>query len=114
MIILNIHKSKSIFNINPLVHGRFSRPITHIENGFKEFLNIHIAYPYFFFKFPVLSVLGLKRPQNLTFFINVKTKIFNFQYFPKSPSEMNSTHPFCPILIPNPPYVIFYFSSFCL
>ena len=30
-----------------------------------------------------------------------------FLYFPKIPSEMNSTHPFYPILIPNTPYVKF-------
>ena len=28
-------------------------------------------------------------------------KIFIFEYFLKIPSEMNSTHPFYPILIPN-------------
>ena len=27
------------------------------------------------------------------------------EYFPKIPSEMNSTHPFYPILIPNTSYV---------
>ena len=30
---------------NPSDHGRFSRPITHIENGIKRFLYVHIAYP---------------------------------------------------------------------
>ena len=37
--------------VNPFVHGRFSRPITHIENDIKRFLYIHIAYPYFCLKF---------------------------------------------------------------
>ena len=35
----------------------------------------------------------------------IQTKIFIFKYFPKIPSEMNSTHPFYPILIPNTLYV---------
>ena len=35
---------------------------------------------------------------------NVRTKILIFEYFPKIPSEMISTHPFYPILIPNTPY----------
>ena len=36
-------------------------------------------------------------------------------YFQKVPSEMNSTHPFYPILIPNNPYMWnFYLTSFCL
>ena len=47
------------------------------------------------------------RPQNLTLFKNVKPKIFSFEYFQKIPSEMNSTHPFYPIFIPNTPYVKF-------
>ena len=55
IIILNI------FDINPCVHGRFFRPIihggggvvcpppiTHIENGIKRFLYIHIASLFFF------------------------------------------------------------------
>ena len=46
-------------------------------------------------------------PQNLTFLKNVRTKIYIFEYFPKIPSEMNSTHPFYPILIPNTPHVKF-------
>ena len=33
------------------------------------------------------------------------TKTFIFEYFPKIPSEMNSTHPFYPILIPNTSFV---------
>ena len=32
---------------------------------------------------------------------NFKTKIFIFEYFPNIPSEMNSTHPVYPILIPT-------------
>ena len=31
------------------------------------------------------------------FIKNSKTKILIFEYFPKIPSEMNSTHPFYPI-----------------
>ena len=54
-------------------------PITHLENGIKRFLYIHIA-----------------------------------KSFPKIPSEMNSTHPFYPILIPNTPYVKFSFFFFGL
>ena len=49
------------------------------------------------------------RPENLTFFKIFKTKIFIFEYFPKIPSVMNSTHPFYPILIHNTPYIKFRF-----
>ena len=34
--------------------------------------------------------------------LNFETKIFISKYFPKIPSEMNSTHPFYHILIPTP------------
>ena len=107
---------KNLFN--PLVHGRFSRPIlkilnieiTHIENGIKRFLYIQHTHslPLIFLKnFSVLMVLGLKKASTFAFFKNVKTKIFIFVYFPKFPSEINSTHPFYPILILNTPYVKF-------
>ena len=46
-----------------------------------------------------------KKPYNMPFFKKFKTKIFIFEYFPKIPLEMNSTHPFYPILIPNTSYV---------
>ena len=159
--------------VNPLVHGRFSRPIihgeghcspptTHIENGIKRFVYAHIAYPWNLLEnFSFLRVLGLKkalillwfrdsnfrppslaskwyqtiplythslplifwgknfsfegaRPQDLTFFKNVKTKIFIFENFPKIPSKINSTHPFHPILIPNAPYMKFLLFIFWL
>ena len=58
-------------------------------------------------KFSVLRELGLKRPQNLTFFKNVKNQNLHFWIFSKIPSEMNSNDPFYPILIPNTPYVKF-------
>ena len=49
-----------------------------------------------------MRVLGLKRHQNFTFSKKkYGPKIFIFEYFSKIASEMNSTHPFCPILIPN-------------
>ena len=41
----------------------------------------------------------------MAFFKNLKTKIYIVEYFPKIPLEMNSTHPFSPILIPDTPYV---------
>ena len=47
----------------------------------------------------------------ILFFGKFKNKIFIFEYFPKIHSEMNSTHPYYSILIPNTPYVIFF--SFC-
>ena len=51
-----------LFHLNPFVHGRFSRPITYIENGIIRFLYIHIAYPKFWLKkISVLRVLGLKK-----------------------------------------------------
>ena len=55
-------------------------------------------------KFSILRMLGLKNPQNLTFKNQIKTKIFS-DYFPKFSSEINSTLPFNPILIPNTSYV---------
>ena len=45
------------------------------------------------------------------FFQNFKNKIFIFKYFPKNHSEMTSTHPFYPILIPNTSYVKFVFKK---
>ena len=54
-----------------------------------------------------LRMLCLKKPYNMDFFKKFKTKIFIFEYYPKIPLEMNSTHPFYPILIPNIPYVKF-------
>ena len=62
----------------------------------------------FLSKFSVLMVLGLKNWS----LKKLNPKIFIFEYFPKIPSEMNSTYPIYPILIPNTPYVKF--SSFCL
>ena len=52
-----------------------------------------------------LRMLCLKKPYNMDFFKKFKTKIFIFEYYPKIPLEMNSTHPFYPILIPNTSYV---------
>ena len=40
----------------------------------------------------------LKRPQNLTFFPRCQNQNINFEYFPKIPSEKNSS---CPFLIPT-------------
>ena len=39
--------------------------------------------------------------KNLTHFKRFKTKIFIFENFPKISIEMNFTHPFYPIFIPN-------------
>ena len=87
--------------LNPLTHGRFHRPITHIANSIKQFLYIHIVYPKFFLlRIFSFRVLGLKKASKFDLFKNVKTKIFIFGYFPRIPSEMNYTHPFYPILIP--------------
>ena len=49
---------------------------------------------------------GYLKKQGQTFFQNLY-----FEYFPKIYSEMNSTHPFYLILIPNKSYVKY---SFCL
>ena len=54
-------------------------------------------------------ILNPVRHQYLTFFKNVKTKILIFEYFQKISSEMNSTYPFYPILMPTTPYVFFFF-----
>ena len=61
-------------------------------------------------KLSVLRALGLKDASK--FGKNVNPKILIFEYFSKIPSEMNSTHPFYPILIPNTPYVKFFFFLF--
>ena len=42
----------------------------------------------------IYRVLCLKKPLNMPFLKNVKTKILIFEYFSTIPSEMNSTHPF--------------------
>ena len=55
--------------------------------------------------FSVLRVLGLKKASKFELFLKSKTKILIFEYFPKIPSKMISTHPFYPILIPNTAYV---------
>ena len=47
----------------------------------------------------------------MPFFKKFKTKIFIFEYCPKIPLEMNSTHPFYLFLIPNTSYVKFSFCS---
>ena len=68
----------------------------------RRFLYAHIAYPWNFLeKISVLRVLGLKKASKFDLFQKCKTKIFIFEYFPKLPSEMNSTHTFYPILLPN-------------
>ena len=47
------------------------------------------------------DVLGLKKTSKFYFLKNFKPRIFIFEYFPKISSEMDSTHPYYPILIPN-------------
>ena len=61
-------KADAYINLNPLVHGRFFRPITQIENGIKRFFYIHRAYPQFFCLILVLRVLGLKNASKFDIF----------------------------------------------
>ena len=53
----------------------------------------------------VIYTVYVYNTNNMRFFKKFKTKIFIFDYYPKMPLEMNSTHPFYPILIPNASYV---------
>ena len=55
--------------------------------------------------FSLVPVFSIKRPNKTM----VMTCIFILEYFPKISPEINSMHPFCPFLIPNTPYVIFFF-----
>ena len=52
----------------------------------------------------VLRILGLRKCLKIWPLSNLR-----FWIFSKIPLEMNSSHPFYPILIPNTPYVIFWF-----
>ena len=47
------------------------------------------------------DVLGLKKTSKFYLFHKCQNQNLHFEYFLKIPSEMNSKHPFYPILISN-------------
>ena len=74
-------------------------PLTRIENGIKRFLYKHISYPDFcvkIFQFLDQNFIFYKKFEPKSSFLNIS-------------SEMKSTHPFYPILIPKTIYVKFLF-----
>ena len=86
----------------PLKHGIFFElAIIHIESGIKRFLYTQIAYyPYFLFVLVLGS--GPKKGPKINL---LEANIFIFKYFPKVSSEINSSLPLYPILIPKNTYV---------
>ena len=69
------------------------------------YIHIYICSTLTFFYNSVIEDAMPEKALNMPSLKKFKTKIFIFEYFPKIPSELNSTHPFYPILIPNTSYV---------
>ena len=81
---------------------RHSSPKTEIVfNKFLQKWTPHTLFTLFWYPTPHMRTSIKAKKLFCTECPKSVVKIFIFEYFQKIPSEMNSTHPFYPILIPN-------------